>query len=116
MTLNEQVKKYAELKKQQDAIKEEMDSLKTSIVEEMGDATSFEADNGVVAKLVAKETFKYKDEIGMINYLKEHGMSSFVVEKIDTKSMNKELKKGMSLTESLSPMFTKETTVSLTVE
>lgn len=116
MTLNEQVKMYAQLKAQADALKEQMDSLKDTIVESMGDESSFTADDGTVAKLVAKETFKYVDEPSMIKWLKDNGYAQFVVEKVNATTMNKELKKGMTLTESLKPMFTKTVSVSLTVE
>lgn len=114
--LNENVKKYADLQAQKEALEAEMAELKTAIVEEMGSDTDFTADDGTVAKLVDKETFKYTDEIAMINWCKMNGYSQFIVEKVNTTSMNKELKKGLTLTESLKPMFTKTVSTSLTVK
>ena len=52
----------------------------------------------------------------MINYLKEKGLTDLITEKINTTSMNKELKKGLSLTEDLKTMYTKNTTEVLSVK
>lgn len=114
--LNENVKKYADLKAQADLIKEQMEELKTQIINEMGAEKSFVADDGTVAKLVDKETFKYTDESAMIKYLKDNNMTSYIVEKVNTVPMNKELKKGMSLTESFKSWYTKTVTTSLSVD
>lgn len=114
--LNEDVKKYAALKAQADEIKSQMEELKESIVTQMGSEKQFTADDGTVVKLVEKETFKYVDEPAMIQYLKDHGMTSYIVEKISTSPLNKELKKGQSLTESLKSWYNKTVSTTLNVE
>jgi hypothetical protein len=113
----ENIKKYFELQAQADAIKEEMAQLKESIVNDMDSegVSTYEVD-GIKAQIVSKDTFKCDDELGMITYLKNNGFDKFVVEKIDTTSLNKELKKGLSLSESLSGMYTKTTAPSLTIK
>lgn len=115
--INESIKKYFELQAQADAIKEEMAQLKDSIVNEMDaqGVNTYEVDD-LKAQVVSKDTFKYNDELGMITYLKNNGFEKFVVEKLDTTSLNKELKKGLSLSESLSGMYTKTTAPSLTIK
>lgn len=116
MTLAEMVKEYNELQNQSKGIADKMSELKASIIESMNneDKSSFEVDN-VVAQVIKKDTFKYKDETAMISYLKNNGLERYVVEKVDT-SLNKELKKGMSLSESLNPMYEKTSSYSLTVK
>lgn len=115
-SLNEKVKEYADLKAQADSIAEQLTALKEEIVEAMGDEDEFTADDGTVAKINAKETFKYVDEASMVKWLKNNGYSQFVVEKVNTTPMNKELKKGLTLTESLKPMYTKTVSSVLVVE
>ena len=115
--LNKLVNQYNELKAQEYDISTQMSTLKASILEELGDITEYvTTDTHVTAKVVAKETFKYTDESAMIKWLKNNGYAQFVVEKVNTTPMNKELKKGLTLTESLKTMFTKTTSYSLTVE
>ena len=92
-SLNEKVKEYADLKAQADSIAEQLTALKEEIVEAMGDEDEFTADDGTIAKINAKETFKYVDEPAMINWLKSNGYAQYVIEKVNTTPMNKELKK-----------------------
>ena len=115
--INENIRKYFELQAQMDAIKEEMATLKDSIVGDMDaqGVNTYEVDD-IKAQVINKDTFKYNDELGMIAYLKSNGLDKFVVEKIDTTSLNKELKKGLSLSESLKTMYTKTTSPSLTIK
>ena len=115
--INENIKKYFELQAQVDAIKEEMEALKESIVNDMDTqgVSTYEVDD-IKAQVVSKDTFKYDDELGMIDYLKNNGYGKFVVEKINATSLNKELKKGLSLSESLKSMYTKTTSSSLTIK
>lgn len=93
-----------------------MNSLKESIVKDMGSTSEFTADDGTVAKLVDKVTYKYTNEDAMVNWCKANGHSDLVKEKIDTTSMNKELKKGGVLTESLNSLYNRTVSTSLTVE
>ena len=115
--LNKLVNEYNELRAQAEDVDIKMSALKTKILEELGDVREYmTTDTHVTAKVVAKETIKYVDESAMINWLKNNGYSKFVVEKVDTTPMNKELKKGLTLTESLKSMFTKTTSYTLKVE
>ena len=116
--LNDNINKYMKLKEEYDALKEQLDELKESILVDMEqlDTDNYTTDENIVAKVVTKENFKYIDEPSMIKWLKENGYSQFIAEKVSTVPMNKELRKGLTLTESLKPMFTKITTYSLNVE
>lgn len=116
--LNNKIEKYAELQAQMEELKAQIDELKPEIIEGMINESveKIELPSGVSAQVVTKETFKYDDEPGMIKYLKDNGLTSYIVEKINTTSMNKELKKGLTLTESLKPMFTRTVSSSLTVK
>jgi hypothetical protein len=115
--LNENVKKYLELKKQADKIKEELDSLKDSIVEEMNsqNQTTFSTEDGITAKMISKITFDYQDEPAMIKWLEDNGQTSFIIKKVNTTSLNKELKTSTLLTEGLNSMYVKKSSVSLIV-
>jgi hypothetical protein len=115
--LNENVKKYLELKKQADKIKEELDSLKDFIVEEMNsqNQTTFSTEDGITAKMISKITFDYQDEPAMIKWLEDNGQTSFIVKKVNTTSLNKELKTSTLLTEGLNSMYVKKSSVSLIV-
>ena len=114
--LEKNVKAYYELKSQMESLDEQLSVLKNAIVEDMGDEDKFVCDNGLTAQLAIKETFKYVDEAFMVKWLKNNGYSQFVVEKVNTTPMNKELKKGLTLTESLKPMYTKTVSTTLTVK
>lgn len=114
--LNENVKLYVELQEQMEAIKEQMETLKATITEEMGNELKVVTPDGITAQLIKKETFKYNDETGMIAYLKSKGLNQFITEKINTTPMNNELKKGLSLTEDLKPMYTKAISYSFSVK
>lgn len=115
--LDRLVNQYNELQAQAEDISTQMSTLKATIIEELDDITEYvTTDTHVTAKVVAKETFKYTDESAMIKWLKNNGYAQFVVEKVNTTPMNKELKKGLTLTESLKTMFTKTTSYSLTVK
>ena len=114
--LNENIKLYAELQEQMETIKVQLEELKATITDEMGSETKVTTPDGITAQLIKKETFKYTDETAMISYLKSKGLNQFIIEKINTTPMNNELKKGMSLTEDLKPMYTKSTTYSFSVK
>ena len=115
--LDSNIKKYYELQEQLDAIKNEMASLKEEIVNDM-DAQGinvFEAED-VKAQVVSKETVKYLDELAIIKQLKSEGLDRFIIEKVDTTKMNKELKTSMSLNESLNGLVAKTTAPTLIVK
>lgn len=118
MTLNENIQKYNELQEEIARLQEQLSEYKTNIVNEMKEKslTKTSTEDGLTAQLVFKDNFKYVDERAMINYLKEKGLTDLITEKINTTSMNKELKKGLSLTEDLKTMYTKNTTEVLSVK
>lgn len=117
-TLEVKVVEYANLQTQVEELQKQMDSLRGEILSEMSDlgVDKYTTTSGETAQVTLKETFKYVDEAAMINWLKANGYTQFIKEKVDTTPMNKELKKGLTLTESLKPMFTKNVTSSLSVK
>lgn len=118
MTLQEQIKKYAELQAQKEALEKELAQLKPGIVEglqELGTKLYRTEDGTAQASISTRETIKYVDEAETLKFLKKNGYSQFVTETINTKALNAEIKKGVVLTESLSPLYTKTTSYSLTV-
>lgn len=115
--LEQLITSYEQAQKELDYLTELQNERKAEIIQLMNEANEKEhiIDN-IKATVVTKETFKYTDEVAMIKYLKENGLNQFIIEKIDTTPMNKELKKGLSLTESLKQMYIKNTTYSLSVK
>ena len=114
--LNDDVQQYANKLAQKEALEAELSILKERIISNMGSDKEFVSSDGTTAKIIEKETFKYTDELAMINWCKSNGYNSLVKETIVSTAMNKELKKGLSLTESLRPMFIKTVSYSLTVK
>lgn len=114
--VNEKVKEYADLIAQKEAIDAKLAELKQQIVDGIGGAGKFDADDGTVASVTEKVTFKYQDEPGIIAKLKAGGLTSYVKESVNSTLLNKELKKGGMLNESLSPMFVKSISYTLTVK
>jgi len=113
--LNENVKKYLALKQEIESKKTDLDALKDEILKEMGTDLEFTADDGTKATITLKEKYDYTDETAMINWLESHGYGQYVVKAVDTRKMNKELKKGATLTESLKTMYKKTETKALSV-
>ena len=115
--LNEQIEKYFELQRQAEEIKNQLDEIKSQLVEEFNTEGINSYDTGkVVATVTPKTTFKYNDEPAMVKYLKENGMSQYVVEKIDSTRLNKVLKSSVSLNEALKPQFIMNTSYALSVK
>ena len=106
-TLNEMIDLYNTYQEQVNSLEESMANLKQQIMELMDKdgLTKTTTDNGVSASITLKTTFKY-DEDAAIKYLKENGYSKYVVEKIDSKKLNTELKKPTQLSESLKQWYT----------
>ena len=117
MTLNEKLERYYQLQKEIEEREEEMKSLKEEIIKEMEIEDISSQNTGVVeGKIINKTSFKYNDEVAMINYLKEKGLESFVNSKVNTSNMNKELKKKGSLYEDLKPYVLETSTSTLSVK
>lgn len=112
------IETYKSLQDQVDNLQKQLGELKEQIMAEMTNngETKVETDLGIVASIVAKETYKYLDELAMIRYLKENGLAQYISEKVNVPSLNKELKKGQTLCESLKPMYNKVISYSFTVK
>ena len=115
--LDTSVKEYLALQEELETIKAKMAELKTEIVNDMDAAglSTYEVDD-VKAQVVNKETIKYTEELALIKYLEDNGFGRFVVKKVDTTSMNKELKKSTTLNESLSDYVARTTAPTLIVK
>lgn len=116
--LEQLVTKYAEVQAQAKALEEQLKEMKTKILEEMNtdNISKVVTENGVSAQITTKETFKYTDEALMIAWCEKNGHKNLVKKSIVTTEMNKELKKGMSLTEALKPLYISNISYSLTVK
>lgn len=109
---------YNSLQTQIKELEEQLSTLKESIMTYMNDnnVTKLTSDNGVTASIVNKETFKYTDEHQLITTLKAMGLNQYIVEKINTSVMNKDLKASQSLNESLSSLYTKTSSQAFSVK
>lgn len=114
--LDENIKKYAELQAEIERLTNETKALKQTILDEMGMYSSVSTKEGFIASISKRDTIKYNDELGIIRYLEENNLNQFVVKKVDSTNLNKELKKSTSLNESLKSMYTTTTTIALTVK
>jgi SMC interacting uncharacterized protein involved in chromosome segregation len=112
------VDKCRQLQMQQEKLEEEVKALKSQISEQMAKEglDKYVTPSGVLAQLSEKETFKYLDEAAMVAWCESNNHPEYVQKKIVTTELNKELKKGMSLTESLKPNFTRTVAQVLTVK
>jgi hypothetical protein len=112
------VDKCRQLQMQQDKIEEELKAVKSQISEQMvkEGLDKYVTPSGVLAQLSEKETFKYLDEAAIVAWCESNGHPEYIQKKVLTTELNKELKKGMSLTESLKTNFTKTVSQVLTVK
>lgn len=117
MTLNEKIIAYTKLQKEQEELKLKSDELKSSIIDEMEEQglVSTAVDNYSV-NLSTRESIKYSDELAIISYCESNGLTNYIVKKVNTTALNKELKKKNTLTENLSPYFTTSQAKVLTVK
>jgi hypothetical protein len=93
-------------------VKEELnDRIKSLMTGKSYDGINYKA------TLTERTTFKYNDEVAMLNYIKKKGLSHlYIVEQIDTKKLNAELKLGKTLYNDIKPYIEKTITESLKVE
>lgn len=114
-TLDTKINTLFELKKNLDQLKADIDTLQKDIIDTMTTekVSSVTTESGIVAKTFTKDTFKYNDELKMIKYLSENGFNQFLETSINKTALNAELKKNVSLTESLQGDYTKTTTTML---
>ena len=117
MSLNENLERYYQLQNEMSKIDEEMKSLKEEIVKEMEVLGVNSQNTGLVeGKIVNKQTFKYTDEVAIINYLRSHRLNNFISTKVNTTSMNKELKNKGALYEDLKSYCTENNSITLSVK
>lgn len=120
-TIDEQIKKYLELKSQKEALEQQMSELTQRIAtsledEKLNGATYTTEDGDATVTKSVKENIKYTDETAMIAILEEKGLNQFVTKKVVTTSLNKELKKGGVITEALKDLYTSCISESLTIK
>ena len=114
--LDNLLKEYLEIQIKESELAQRKSELKELIINEMGDEVKYTSPDNISATLTDKETFKYNDELSIINYLKKNKMDNFIVEKVNAVALNKELKKKTLLSESLKSYYTKTNSTSLTVK
>lgn len=117
--LDNMIKEYIDIQKQEEEIKAKKEQLGLQIKEALAnepDATYITAE-GNRAMMVEKTTFKYTDELAIMNYIKTKGLSDvYLTTKIDTTKFNKELKSEGMLFEAVKSFVTKTITEALTVK
>lgn len=118
MELNQKVDMYAVLQKEAEELKAKMDALKAEIIEDMESEglVKTTTDNDTSVSLVYKETIKYSDEPAILKYCEDRGLNNYVVKKVNTTALNKDLKKSSSLTEDLNSFYLVNKTKVLTVK
>lgn len=117
MTLDERLNRYYQLQEEVSQREEEMSSLKEEIVKEMELQGVTSQNTGLVeGKIINKQTFKYNDEVAIINYLRSHRLNNFISTKVNTTSMNKELKNKGALYEDLKTYCTENNSITLSVK
>lgn len=117
MSLNENLERYYQLQKEVGEKEEEMKSLKEEIVAEMQKEGLKSQDTGLVeGKIIDKVSFKYNDEVAIINYLRSHRLNDFISTKVNTTAMNKELKAKGVLFEELKPYYSENSSITLSVK
>ena len=115
--IRRKISNYIRLQKEQEELKTKAEELKVAIIEEMEKQgiVSTEVDNYGV-NLSVRETIKYSDEPSIIRYCESNGLTNYIVKKVNTTSLNKELKKKNSLTEDLASYYVTTQSKVLTVK
>ncbi|WP_300924583.1 hypothetical protein [uncultured Clostridium sp.] len=115
--LEEMLKEYLEIKKQEEELTTKKNELATKIKEELKKLPNRKYDeNGIKACVTDKITFKYNDQTAIINYITQKGLSDIYLNKsINTTVFNTELKNEGVLFENVKQYITKNLTESLTV-
>lgn len=117
MSLNENLERYYQLQKEVEEREEEMKSLKEEIVKEMEIEGISSQNTGLVeGKIINKASFKYNDEIAILNYLRSHRLNDFISTKVNTTAMNKELKNKGALYEDLKNYCSENSSITLSVK
>lgn len=113
------LEEYIVLQEQEAAIKAAKESIKSEFVDTLNQlgTNSYTSTSGrLKGTLALKSSVKYNDEVAIIKYLQDNGMSSYLKTVIDTTNFNKTLKTSKVLQESLAGKFTVSETPTLTVK
>lgn len=117
MSLNENLERYYQLQKEVEEREEEMKSPKEETVKEMEIEGISSQNTGLVeGKIINKASFKYTDEIAILNYLRSHRLNDFISTKVNTTAMNKELKSKGALYEDLKNYCSENSSITLSVK
>ena len=117
--LDTMIEAYNAIQEQEAELKAAKEELKQNILGELAaiGSNSYTTADGLFKGTVAnKATVKYTDEVAIIDYLQNNGMSSYLKTTIDTTAFNKTLKGSQSLQESLAGKFTVSESPALTVK
>lgn len=96
--LEEMIKNYLDAKKVAEEAKARQDELGDKIKELLKNEPDGKfTGNGVQAQLVESIRYTYNDKLAVMNYLKSTGMSNFIVEQLDEKALNAEMRKSDTL-------------------
>lgn len=118
LLLDEDIKKYFELKEQIEQLTKVKDELNEKITTRLQELELNDYNNGEYSTKVVNNTkINYTDEPKLIELLKgDETLKGFVVEKVNTKALNDLIKKSTSVASKLQEVYTKNITTSLTVK
>lgn len=115
--LEEKIKEYFELKQASDELKEKLDTLNAEIKDVLikGNIKKETTTNGYLVNLIEKKSIKYSDEVAIKSYLKEHSMSDYIIEAIDSTRLNKAIKESEMLSKDLKSNLVENISYNLSV-
>lgn len=117
MTLDEKIVNYITLQQTIEEMQTKLNAEKAEIIAlmELEGKTKVETEHGK-ATIYYRQNIKYSDETEIIKFCEDNGYSNFITKKVNTTALNKELKKGGLLKESLNPFVSESETKVLKVE
>lgn len=109
------VEEYNEIQKKIKVLTDRKNELNENIKKALLDAgvNKTETPKGTQVSLTTKVSLKY-DEVAVMKYLKDNNLTDYIIEKIDNKKLDKDLKSSKSLNESIQP--SQDISYSLTVK
>ena len=115
--LEQMLEEYLAFKKQEEEAKAKKDAISLKIKEELKKLPECKYnENGFTVSAVKTTTFKYNDEVAIMNYIKRNGLTNaYLQTQIVTTKFNNELKKEGTLFENLKSYITKNETYKLNV-
>lgn len=116
--LNEDLKEYFKKKAQKEQLESELKIINARIVETLENMSEKKYSNDEYSATVAyKESIKYSNEKALIDLLKKDDtLKYYVIESIDSKSLNDLIKTNEKVATQLKESYTKSTSSSLTVK